>query len=162
MLLDPGFIRWGSQLRENFHFLSIFDVFCSYLYIQLCKSFWNFIYIKSPKSKLYIIWVQKFYCNSTENMEFFTFTNKSRRNPRKLAIRHKEDHSTLVRLRKVLCKARYLNLILPIKTYLHLKGSDISEGNIFGWLCYMCLFLFIDFTDVFIYSLDSCFFCRYV
>ena len=49
-------------------------------------------------------------------------------NPKK----HKKDHSTLVGVRKVLCKARYLNLILPKKTYLNLKGSDISEGNIFG------------------------------
>ena len=95
---------------------------------------------------------------STENMEFFTYINNRLRNLRKLPTKHKEDHSTLVRVRKMLFKARYLNLILPIRSNLNLRGPDIREGNIFGWWCYMCLFLFIDFTDIFNHSLDSCFF----
>ena len=86
-------------------------------------------------------------------MEFFTYINKSLRNLRKLPIKHKEDRSTLVRVRKLLFKARYLNLIIPITSNLNLRGPDIREGEY-----NMCLFLLIDFTDVFNYSLDSCFF----
>ena len=62
-------------------------------------------------------------------MEFFTYINKSLRNLRKLPIKHKEDRSTLVRVRKLLFKARYLNLILPITSNLNLR--DIEEGDIF-------------------------------
>ena len=91
-------------------------------------------------------------------MEFFTYINKSLRNLRKLPIKHKEDRSTLVRVRKLLFKARYLNLIIPITSNLNLRGPDIREGEYIWLIMLYVLVLFIDFTDVFNYSLDSCFF----
>ena len=83
-------------------------------------------------------------------MEFSTFIDKGLRDLRKLPTKHKEDHCTLVRMRKVLTKARYLKMILSITSNLIFKGPDIGEGDIF--------LLFIDFTDVFNYSLELCFF----
>ena len=82
---------------------------------------------------------------STENMEFFTYINKSLRNLRKLPIKHKEDRSTLVRVRKLLFKARYLNLIIPITSNLNLRGPDIREGE-YIWLK-MIIWLVFEFDS---------------
>ena len=81
-------------------------------------------------------------------MEFSTYINKSLRNLRKLIIKHKEDHSTLVRVRKMLLKAKYLNLLLPITPNSNLRGPDIGKGCLRTMKIYV-LVLFIHFTDVF-------------
>ena len=94
--------------------------------------------------KIDIIRLQKVHYNSTESIDLFDYINKSYRILRKCPTKHKDDHSIMVRMQRVLCKARHLR---SYQWYLTHEGIHLDEKA-------LCTFLFTDLTYVFNYSLD--------